>query len=79
MKKGIIGKWSFGNAYNKDNQQVELRDIFGSIITQNGVGDITFNENNTFTNYIGAFSSEMDDDTEGTYSITGDKIILKKG
>lgn len=76
VKKSIIGKWSFEFALDSDNQQVEIRDIFGSIVTQNGVGDITFNEDNTFTNYIGAFSSEQDNDTVGTYSIMGDKITL---
>jgi hypothetical protein len=72
----IVGNWNCTNALDSDYEEVSLREIFGSIIS-NGVGELTLNSDGTFTNYIGAFSSELDDDTVGTYTVSEHTIKLK--
>ncbi len=74
VKKHLVGKWIFKEAYDENNEQANP---FGSIAGKYGVGDITFNEDGSYTNYVGAFSSENEDDTEGTYDISGNEITLK--
>jgi hypothetical protein len=73
----LVGIWNCTKALDSDNEEVSLREIFGSIVSSNGVGELTLNSDGTFSNYIGIFSSEFDDDTVGTYTISENTITLK--
>jgi hypothetical protein len=76
ISDNIIGTWNCIKAIDSNNEEVTIRDIFGSMVDI-GVGDLTFNSDGTFTNYIGMFSSDYDDDTTGTYTILDSIITLK--
>ena len=50
-------------------------EVFGNSVRY-GIGSLTFNADGTFKDYIGAMSSEFDDDTEGNYTISKNAITL---
>lgn len=75
VKSNLIGEWKVEKA-TLNNEQVELRDVFGSSIS-NGVGSLYLEENGSFKDYIASVtSSEFDNDAEGTYTISENIITL---
>lgn len=67
----LIGKWEPAFA-KKDNKDISLMDIYGSSIKLGGT--MEFKNNNKYTAFIGAYSSEMEDDLQGGY-INGETSV----
>ena len=76
VRKNIIGKWTYHEVYDEDNNLVPLSEVFDNHTEKKYTGIVTFNDDGSYTSDPKAFSSE-DDDTEGTYEVSGDQIILK--
>ena len=80
VRKNIIGKWTYHEVKDEENNTIPLSELFDNHTEKKYTGIVTFNDDGTYTNDPKAFSSE-DDDTEGTYEVSGDQITLttKKG
>lgn len=74
-KSDLIGEWKVEQAV-LNNKQVELREVFGSSIKY-GIGSLYLDANGEFKDYVGSVrSSEFDDDTEGSYTVSENIITL---
>ena len=74
-KSDLIGEWKVEQAV-LNNKQVELRDVFGSSINY-GIGSLYLDANGEFRDYVGSVrTSEFDDDTEGSYTVSENIISL---
>ena len=69
----IIGNWQPSSA-KEDNKEISLRNIYGSSISNGGY--LTFNEDGTYSNFVGAYSSEIENDLTGNYTISNNVITL---
>lgn len=72
----LVGIWKpFKAEYN--GEEISLRSIYGSGIEYGG--ELRFNHNGTYTEFIGIYSDETINDLQGTYHIygNGEKALLK--
>lgn len=73
MKNEIVGNWSPSSA-TENGEEISLQEVYGSAISYGGY--LTFNEDGTYTEFIGVYSPETEDDLQGTYTVSGNTITL---
>lgn len=72
----LVGIWKpFKAEYN--GEEISLTQVYGSGILYGG--ELRFNHNGTYTEFIGVYSNETINDLQGTYTIygNGEKALLK--
>lgn len=67
----LAGKWKLYMAQDKDGNEINLRDIYGSGISTYG-GELVIKQNGTYTEWIGVYSEEEMDRFTGICEVYGD-------
>ena len=67
----LAGKWKPYMAQDKDGNEINLRDIYGSGISTYG-GELVIKQNGTYTEWIGVYSEEEIDRFTGICEVYGD-------
>jgi len=74
--KKIIGDWRPYSA-RENGEEIDLKLIYGSSLSMGGY--LTFNTDGTYSEFINAYSEEIEDTLQGTYTIVNNNInILTK-
>ena len=73
-QKNYVGAYEFKEIVQNHNEEIGLRDIFGSSVKY-GLGYLILNDDNTFTDEIPPLYNDQSD-RKGKYSVNGNKITL---
>lgn len=66
----LVGNWKPYMAEDKDGNEINIRDIYGSGVSAYG-GELVIKDNGTYTEFIGVYSKEEIDRLSGTYETYG--------
>lgn len=71
----ILGEWTIFKA-TENGAEIPLAEIYGTAINQYG-GKLIFDSQGNYTEYIGVYSLDEEDDLKGKYEIKDNVIYLK--